>query len=188
MKCHHILQPSSPHYSNVASKLIEPSVGCLCLHLPVQLAQLRPLCQLRCGCQAQPDLQVCLPVQVGCFDVAHSLGLGGGEEDEVSREVVAIVHHEDVADLYLPPWFFHPFSLTTEHSHFGIVHFSVTIVTFDVLDDLLDGDHCEDEEEGHNGDIFPCGGNPWDLLQQPNCQEEYVGVPDGQYQIVLIGF
>ena len=177
LKGYHILQPSSAQNSNVASKLIEPPVRCLCLHLPIQLAQLRPLSQLRCGRQTRPDLQVRLPVKIGRLNVAHSLRLRGGEEDEVSGEVVAIVHHEDVANLHLPPCFLHPLALTTEHSHFGIVHFSVTIVPFDVLDDLLYRDHCEDEEEGHNGDISPCGGNPWDLLQQPNCQEEYVGVP-----------
>ena len=171
------VQPSAPQWSNVASKLIELPVWRLGLHLPVQLTQLGPLRQLRCAHQARPNLQVGLPVQVGCFNIAHSLRLGGGEDDEVGREVVAILHLEDVAHLHLPPWFLNPLALPTEHSHLSIVHFSVTIMAFDVFDYLLDGDQCKDEEEGHNGDISACWGNPRDLLKQPNSQEEYVGIP-----------
>ena len=59
-------------------------------------------------------------------------------------------------------------------------------MTLDVLYDLLDGDDGKDEEERHNGDVSPCGRHSWDLLQQPNCQEEDVRISGPEEDCVYL--
>ena len=50
-------------------------------------------------------------------------------------------------------------------------------MSLEILDDLLAGDDGEDDEEGEDGHPSPCWGDVGDLLQQPNSQEEDVGIP-----------
>lgn len=64
----------------VAGELVEEAVGGLTLHLAWQVHEVARLQKVGCLWQALADLEVGLPIKVGCLHVAQRLRLAVEEE------------------------------------------------------------------------------------------------------------
>lgn len=121
------------------------------------------------------DLEICLSVQVGSFDVAKSFWLGATQQDEVGWEEVIGLYSDDVSDADMsPPARFKLSSSRVEHLSYTCIEFGISLMSLDVFFDLLECRGQQDDAERYDCGPSVGGGYIGNLLDAGGEEEEYV--------------